>query len=311
MAANFWKGSQCARWTLDEAPIERAKEREGSYLSRAQQNALCFFFVDVIKSLGQALKLRQQVVATAAMFFKRFYFKNPWTSVEPFLMAQTCVYLATKVEECGPIQARSVTATSKRVAAQFYRNVLTEAFTTEEIVVCEFFLVQAMDCCLVVFHPYRSLVEFADNARIVDNVLPLAWNIVNDSYKSDLCFLYPPYLIALGALQIASTVLKQGSVFGAWLSELLNVSTSEVMEVVQYLLDLYGMLTESKPETMIREALDTVHRESSRRDALISMDTPSDAAGTAASTRTHTPVPGGDATTAATAAGDAAAAAAK
>ena len=27
-------------------------------------------------------------------------------------------------------------------------------------------------------------------------VRPLAWNIVNDSNKSDLCFTQPPYLIA-------------------------------------------------------------------------------------------------------------------
>lgn len=41
-------------------------------------------------------------------------------------------------------------------------------FTSEQIIECEFYLVQAMDCCLVVFHPYRSLVEYANESKTAD-----------------------------------------------------------------------------------------------------------------------------------------------
>jgi cyclin C len=56
-----------------------------------------------------------QVVATATIFFKRFYYKHTWTSIQPYLMALTCIYLAAKVEECGPIQARRVQGIGDRV----------------------------------------------------------------------------------------------------------------------------------------------------------------------------------------------------
>jgi cyclin C len=35
----------------------------------------------------------------------------------------------------------------------------------------------------------------------------IAWEIVNDSYRTDLCLLHPPYHIAIAALYIAC-VLK-------------------------------------------------------------------------------------------------------
>merc|ERR1719457_493341 len=53
--------------------------------------------------LGEQLKLRQQVIASATVFFKRFYAMNPLNTVDPLLMAPTCVFLASKVEEYGVI----------------------------------------------------------------------------------------------------------------------------------------------------------------------------------------------------------------
>eukprot|EP00038_Savillea_parva_P012516 m.205155 g.205155 ORF g.205155 m.205155 type:complete len:298 (+) comp22820_c0_seq1:47-940(+) len=279
MAANFWKGSQCAKWMLDEAVLEKSRQQDAAFLSSDNHVALTFLFSDVIRSLADVLRLRQQVVATATMYFKRFYLKHSWTSIHPFLMAQTCVYLAAKVEECGPISARTVVhrAAVDVLELPKFKSVRLlppdrpKNFDLDEIIDCEFFLVQAMDCCLIVFHPYRSLVEFAHKSGTTDRLLPLAWNIVNDSCKSDLCFLYPPYLIALGSLQVASTVLKGTAGDGAdqdftrWFADsLVNVSTTEVMEVVQALLDLYASLSEYRLENHAAAALDAVHQETTR-----------------------------------------------
>lgn len=101
----------------------------------------------------------------------------------------------------------------------------------------------------------------------------MAWNIVNDSYKSDLCFRYPPYLIALGSLQIASTALKDsghGSAdqFAAWFATLINISTTEVMEVVQAMLDLYASLAEYDPKEHPVAALEALAHETTRLNEL-------------------------------------------
>jgi cyclin C len=77
-----------------------------------------------------------------------------------------------------------------------------------------------MDCCLVVYQPYRyllvpiiyfysvlafhfyfvdrPLVQFVQDYGQEDQILPLSWKIVNDSLRTDISLMYPPYQIALG-----------------------------------------------------------------------------------------------------------------
>ena len=67
---------------------------------------IIIFFAGFIQTLGEQLKLRQQVIATATVFFKRFYALNPLKSIDPLLMAPTCIFLSSKVEEFGMISTR-------------------------------------------------------------------------------------------------------------------------------------------------------------------------------------------------------------
>ena len=55
------------------------------------------------QTLGEQLKLRQQVIATATVYFKRFYAINSLGTIDPLLLAPTAVFLASKVEEFGVI----------------------------------------------------------------------------------------------------------------------------------------------------------------------------------------------------------------
>ena len=52
----------------------------------------------MIQTLGELCKVRQQVIATATIYFKRFYARNSLKNIDPLLMAPTCVFLASKVE---------------------------------------------------------------------------------------------------------------------------------------------------------------------------------------------------------------------
>lgn len=62
-----------------------------------------------------------------------------------------------------------------------------------------------MDCCLIVYHPYRSLDTYMREVQIEAPLFEGAWRIINDSLKTDAPLLYPPYEIALAALLIAAT----------------------------------------------------------------------------------------------------------
>lgn len=72
-------------------------------------------------------------------------------------------------------------------------------YRTNHILECEFYLLENLDCCLIVFQPYRPLLQLVqDIGQHEDQLLALAWRVVNDSLRTDLSLLYPPYQIAIG-----------------------------------------------------------------------------------------------------------------
>lgn len=72
-------------------------------------------------------------------------------------------------------------------------------YRTNHILECEFYLLENLDCCLIVFQPYRPLLQLVqDIGPHEDQLLALAWRVVNDSLRTDLSLLYPPYQIAIG-----------------------------------------------------------------------------------------------------------------
>lgn len=84
-----------------------------------------FFFFLVIQILGEQLKLRQQVIATATVYFKRFYARNSLKCIDPLLLAPTCVFLASKVEEFGVISNSRLITTCQTVG-KFHHIIFTK-----------------------------------------------------------------------------------------------------------------------------------------------------------------------------------------
>eukprot|EP00118_Oscarella_pearsei_P021653 m.244256 g.244256 ORF g.244256 m.244256 type:complete len:173 (+) comp40244_c0_seq78:198-716(+) len=156
----------------------------------------------VIQALAESLKQRQQVIATSTVYFKRFYMNNSFGSIDPLLMAPTCVFLAAKVEESGLLSNSRLIQSCQTIVKSKFAFAFKGDFPYRmpQILECEFFLLEMMDCCLIVFNPYRSLTQYVSDIGHEDTLLSLAWRIVNDTYRSDTCLLYPPYLIALGYL---------------------------------------------------------------------------------------------------------------
>lgn len=115
---------------------------------------------------------------------------------------------------------------------------------------CDFFiwicwLLLFQDCCLILYHPYRPLLQYARDIDPDDSLLQMAWlvsfflliicnkmvlhldsassgtelilryssydcchscifrRIVNDSLRTDVSLLYPPYMISLGESDIS------------------------------------------------------------------------------------------------------------
>uniref|UniRef100_A0A8C2CVF6 Cyclin-C n=1 Tax=Cyprinus carpio TaxID=7962 RepID=A0A8C2CVF6_CYPCA len=199
MAGNFWQSSHYLQWVLDKQDLMKERQKDLKFLTEEEY----------WKCNSAALYFMQQVIATATVYFKRFYARYSLKSIDPVLMAPTCVFLASKVEEFGVVSnTRLISAATSVLKTRFsYAFPKEFPFRMNHILECEFYLLELMDCCLIVYHPYSPLLQYVQDMGQEDMLLPLAWRIVNDTYRTDLCLLYPPFMIAL-VIDFFQNVLK-------------------------------------------------------------------------------------------------------
>jgi len=239
MCGNFWKSSHYQQWILDGQELELHRRRDLQSLTPEELQKTHIFLANYIKVLGEALKMRQQVIATATMYFKRFYSKHSLSDVDPMLMCPATVYLASKVEECGVISSVKMMNALRAVIKKEYSHIISDmTYSMSHILECEFFLLEVLDCCLIVYHPYRCLTQYITDIAQESTLLSTSWKIVNDSYRSDLCLLQPPYLIALAAIHMAAVIQKKD--IRPWFAEL-NVDMSKILEITKTMLALYEL----------------------------------------------------------------------
>ncbi|KAF5372017.1 hypothetical protein D9615_008128 [Tricholomella constricta] len=196
-----------------------------------------------ISKLGKKLGLRQRAIATATVFFRRFYLKNSYCETDPFIVIAACCYVAAKAEE-SPVHIKNVVAESRSLFSHEAYNVKHFPSDHTKLAEMEFYLVDDLECDLVVFHPYRTLLtlckkEVTDTTSLFgseegeadevgvglgaedgtrywgtgegqlelsEGALQTAWFIINDTYRSDLCLLHPPYIIAIAAIYLTYTL---------------------------------------------------------------------------------------------------------
>lgn len=106
------------------------------------------------------------------------------------------------------------------------------------------------------WHPYRSLTQICNELGMRDLAVQYAWFIVNDSYRTDVCLLYSPHLIALAAIYL--TVVLNHAEFTPgpageqrdmkqWFADL-NVDMNSIIEISQEILAIYEVWSDWKEE---------------------------------------------------------------
>ncbi|XP_050304023.1 cyclin-C [Anthonomus grandis grandis] len=240
MAGNFWQSSHHQQWILDKQDLVRERQHDLGILTEEEYQKIFIFFASVIQTLGEQLKLRQQVIATATVYFKRFYARNSLKCIDPLLLAPTCIFLASKVEEFGVISNSRLITTCQTVIKNKFGYAYSQEFPyrTNHILECEFYLLENLDCCLIVYQPYRPLLQLVQDIGHEEQLLTLAWRIVNDSLRTDVCLLYPPYQIAIGCLGIACVILQKDQ--KSWFAEL-NVDLEKIQEIARCVMNLFEL----------------------------------------------------------------------
>lgn len=228
-----------SKWGIDDNKVRNCNPEDREYLSDEEIKKARIYFSDVIQLLGKKLSLRQRVVATATVFFRRFYLENSFIEFDPRLFAPGCLYLAAKVEECIT-HARNFERKMQEIDAHWPYNM-------NDILESEYYVLEEMNFYLVVYHPYRPFVQYANDAKVDAGVLEMGWNLVSDSYRTDMALLYPPHIIALAALLMAA--FKKGVNIRSWFATL-NVEMKEVWTVIDQLFSLYIVWNKMNDEEM-------------------------------------------------------------
>jgi len=152
MAAEFWSSSHYNHWLLDKNRVQQSYARERDTFSETELKKLHIFFAQMIQTLGKNLKLKQRLIATAIVYFKRFYIKNSFLHYDPRLIAPTCLYVASKVEECS-LQAKVLCMKLKGMDVSY-------SYTMQDMLECEFYILEEMNFYLILYHPYKPLIQY-------------------------------------------------------------------------------------------------------------------------------------------------------
>ncbi|KAI1851642.1 hypothetical protein JX266_003104 [Neoarthrinium moseri] len=214
MAASFWQSTQRRFWIFSKDELEqiRGKLREEDQglvqmFPLPEWRHLSIYFNQQVNRLGKRLVIRQQAMATAQMYIKRFYTKVEIRRTNPYLVIATALYLACKMEE---------TPQHIRLVVQEARSLWPDFLTLDisRLGECEFFLISEMSSQLILHQPYKTLTTLQSDFYLSQDEISLSWSIINDHYMTDLPLLYAPHIIALTAILLA-LVLRPNPVPGS------------------------------------------------------------------------------------------------
>jgi len=203
MAANFWVSTQRRHWLFSREKLAEIRDnlKEQDKLAHSQfplpdSRLLNIYFNQQLTKLGKRMSTRQQALATAQIYVKRFYTKVELRQTNPYLVLTTAFYLACKMEEC-PQHIRFVVNDAKLLWPDFITS------DVSKLGECEFSLISEMNYQMIVHHPYRTLTELQAELSLTSDEIALAWSVINDHYLTDLPLLYPPHVIAVMAILTA------------------------------------------------------------------------------------------------------------
>ncbi|KAE8668766.1 Cyclin-C1-1 [Hibiscus syriacus] len=230
MAANLWTSSHFKQ-LLDPEEVDVVPQQDKDKgITLEEFKLIKIHMANYIMKLAQHVKVRQRVVATAVTYMRRLYTRKSMTEYDPRLVAPSCLYLASKAEE-STVQARVLVFYIRKLSAdEKYRCEI------KDILEMEMKILEALNYYLVVFHPYRTLSPLLQDVGMNDtNMTQISWGLLNDTYKMDLILTYPPSLIALACIYIASAYREKD--ITTWFEELcvdMNVVKNISMEILDF-----------------------------------------------------------------------------
>ena len=273
-ALEFEDSSHASHWLFSHHEVAEA---DASH-SFSEEPMMVFkaklLYTQYLVGLGRRARVRQRALATAIVYFRRFYYRHSFLDHDPLLIVPTALWVASKVEECS-LQA-------KVLLSHLAHLDMENNYELQHMLDAEFLLIEALRFELVVYQPYLPLQEYLAQPLLgeilggaaSDSFKQTAWFLLNDCFRAcsppsaawffaricpavareqrtgrstvpplawlvagtDLVMCHPPHTIALACIHMAGTLLELPTT--KWLRRL-EVDSQEVEEVTATLIQMY------------------------------------------------------------------------
>lgn len=210
--------------------------------------------INFITQVGISLKLDQITLATASIYFQRFYMRHPLQlqgstkGAHHYQVAATAVYVAYKSKE-NPRKMHELIVAVSRVAQKDPNLLIDEQSKEfwkwrETIQHHENLMLEVLCFDLDPGLPYSVLFEILKFYNVQENkkLRNVTWGAVNDSFSTILCLLVQPQSIAGGCLYLSlkhvHEALPDDEMGRSWW-DTLGLNLDEMELVVKTMLETY------------------------------------------------------------------------
>ncbi|KAF5381003.1 hypothetical protein D9615_003930 [Tricholomella constricta] len=166
--------------------------------------------VEFLFRLGSSLGLPSSAMFTAATWYHRFYMRYSMEDFHRQDVAASCIFLATKTEECGRKLRDVARVCQAKIAGLDISNIPADSKEVDQlqasILLTEEYLLEAICFDLVVESPHAELVDLFDAYEHNPMIQDYAWSLAHDSYRTPMCILYPPKVIAAACYVLAQRI---------------------------------------------------------------------------------------------------------
>ncbi|KAG9450666.1 hypothetical protein H6P81_010631 [Aristolochia fimbriata] len=194
---------------LTDEQLNSSSRKDG--IDEDTETTLRIYGCDLIQESGILLRLPQAVMATGQVLFHRFYCKKSFARFDVKIVAASCVWLASKLEE-SPRKARQVLIVFHRMecrrenlpvvfletSSKKYADLKTLLNNTERHILKE------MGFICHVEHPHKFISNYLRTLETPPELRQEAWNLANDSLRTTLCVRFKSEVVACGVVYAAA-----------------------------------------------------------------------------------------------------------
>ncbi|CAO3657326.1 unnamed protein product [Mucor hiemalis] len=168
--------------------------------------------------------------------------RQSMTNHHVYDIAATCLFVATKVEECTRRLREIVLVCAQKAAKN--DNLKMEEDSKEflkwkeSLLHNEVIVLETLCFDLSVVHPHTSLLAFESQYDVSAVSIRRAWMLLYQSLGAPLCVLYKPEIIAAAALLLA-TKLDNDRSNENWVENLQDIDVVQVHELAAEMLEYY------------------------------------------------------------------------